>query len=477
MRSTSAHSAWMFLLLVGPPLTFCGCSKPKASGPDVIVILVDTLRQDALGCYGHPDHPTPAMDALAADGTRFDQAISASGWTLPSVASILTGTWPSIHRAKGKRAQLTPISPDVVMGSELLQQAGYRTLAVANAAFLSPVLGLDRGFDEFHHRHAYNRKIRRADESVRDALALLDTADDQPAFLLLHLFDPHLDYDPPAEFAFRFSGARRMPPPPLTMRACLDLCGEGAQIDAQAVEYVRSLYQAEVAFVDQQVGIFLEELKRRGRYESALVVLTSDHGEEFFEHRGFEHGHTLYEELVRVPLLIKWPANRRPVRAVVEEAVPTLDLMPTIFEIAGLEPPESFVGQSLTTLAERASDDQRLVFSEATLYGPERMSLRRGTHKAIVTYVRKGLPNIEIYELGADPDEQTNLAPSSPELVQSLGNELGMLRERLKRDGAAHRVGTVQDLDPSKWAEVMKSLDSLGYTRGSNETEERERGN
>ena len=473
MRSTSEPG---FVLLLLSLLLGCGgCSKPRASGPDVILILIDTLRQDALGCYGHPDDPTPAIDAFAKEGTRFDQAISASGWTLPSAASILTGTWPSIHHARGKKSRLTPISPDVVMGSELLQRAGYRTLAVTNAAFLSPVLGLDRGFDEFDHRHAYNREIRRADQSVLDALALLDRAGDQPVFLLLHLFDPHLDYDPPEEFAFRFSEGRTTPPPPLSMKACLDLCGEGDQLDREAVAYVRALYQAEVAFVDTQVGRFLEELKRRGRYEDALILLTADHGEEFFDHQSFEHGHSLYEELVRVPLVIKWPGAGRPARSVVEAALPTLDLMPTIFEAAGLEPPESFAGRSLAPLARGEPDAERLVFSEATLYGPERMSLRRGTHKAIATYVRDRLPVIEIFDLERDPGEQTNLAPTSPELIRSLGGELRELRQQFREAGAANRVGSARDLDPRHYAELLKSLDSLGYTRGSEEDDERKR--
>ena len=106
--------------------------------PIVVLIVVDTLRRDSLGCYGHPDDPTPAIDALARDGTRFERAISSSGWTLPAMVSLLTGTWPSIHKALGRQTRLSPISEDVVTGTEVLQQAGFRTLAVANAAFVSP---------------------------------------------------------------------------------------------------------------------------------------------------------------------------------------------------------------------------------------------------------------------------------------------------------------------------------------------------
>ncbi|MFH0943924.1 MAG: sulfatase [Planctomycetota bacterium] len=458
----------ILVLLLGPALPlFMSCSRPPVEGPDVIVILVDTLRRDALGCYGNPRDPTPAIDRFARESTRFKNAISPSGWTLPAVASLLTGTWPSIHRAQGKVSRLTPLSPDVTPCTVPLQAAGYRTLAVANAAFLSPLLGLDRGFDVFDHRHAYNQEIRGAAESVDRALALLDLEPDHPAFLLLHLFDPHLDYDPP-EDPFRFTGGRTEPPPPLGMKACGDLCMPEDVVDPEAVEYVRAIYLAEVACVDRQVGRFLDELKRRGRYDEALVILLADHGEEFFEHGDFEHGHTLYDELIKVPLLVKWPEGRGPVPGAVAKQVPTLDLMPTVFDVLGLDTPASCVGRSLLETAWGGERTERLLFSEATLYGPEKMSLRTGRReKVIVTYVREGPPVIEIYDLRKDPLERVNLAPTSPELVERLGGQIRDVRQRLTQEGARNRVGSVQDLDPKKSAEYLKSLDSLGYTRGS----------
>ena len=460
------HFSILVLLLGSVLLLSSSCSRPPVGGPDVIVILVDTLRRDALGCYGNPRDPTPSIDRLAEESTRFENAISPSGWTLPAVASLLTGTWPSIHRAQGKVSRLTPISPDVPLCTEALSRAGYRTLAVANAAFLSPLLGLNRGFDIFDHRHAYNRDIRGANESVDAALALLDQEPDHPAFLLLHLFDPHLDYDP-AEDPYRFTNGRTDPPPPLGMKDCGELCMPEDLVDLEAVAYVRAIYLAEVAYLDRQVGRFLEELKRRGRYDDALVILTSDHGEEFFEHGGFEHGHSLYDELIKVPLLVKWPQGTGPAPGVTTAGLPTLDLMPTVFDVAGLETPATCVGRSLLEPANGAESSDRLVFAEATLYGPERMSLRTDRHKVTVTYVREGPPVIEIYDLAQDPGESSNLASSSPELVERLGGKIREVRQRLAREGARNRAGSVQDLDPKKRAEYLKSLDSLGYTRGS----------
>ena len=174
--------------------TACGESEPP---PHVVLVVVDTLRADALGCYGHQAANTPAIDAFAAESVQFTDAVSSSGWTLPSVGSLLTGVWPTLHKATGKLTLLRPISPDIPTAAELLVDEGYTTLGFANAAFLSPLLGLDRGFEVFDHKHAYNQDVRRADQTVSDAILELNKRDkDDPVFLLVHLFDSHLDYDP-----------------------------------------------------------------------------------------------------------------------------------------------------------------------------------------------------------------------------------------------------------------------------------------
>ncbi len=457
MRGAARAVALAVALMAG-----LGCERAQPSVPRVVLVVVDTLRRDSLGCYGHEGDPTPAIDALARDGTRFERAISSSGWTLPAMASLLTSTWPTVHRALGQRTRLTPISEDVPSGVEALQRAGLRTLAVANAAFVSPYLGLARGFDVFDHRHAFNREIRRADASLRRALELIDQEPASPFFLMVHLFDPHLDYDPPSELARAFAGAPREPAPPLSGRACRALAREGRPPDPRDVAYVRGLYDAEVASVDRALARFWSELAARGLYDDAFVVLTSDHGEEFWEHGGFEHGHTLHDELVRVPLIVKLPKGL-PHVPVVSAQVRVLDLLPTLFDLYGFEPPASFVGESLLPLLDGRDDGDRLAFSESTLYGSQKRALRDGRFTYVIDALRSAEVPEALYDWRADPDETRNLIDERPAEADAMRARYVRFAEQLERDAADTRPGRMIHMAPGQLDRVRAALESLGY--------------
>lgn len=455
------------LLLVG---SACGPADPAATGtgrpPLVVVFVVDTLRRESVGCYGREGDPTPAMDALAREGTRFDQAISASGWTLPAVASLLTGTWPSIHKAMGKTVRLTPISDDVPTAAEVLRARGFATCAVANAAFLAPVLGLDRGFDRFDHRHAFNDELRDARESVDAALAFLSEHREDPVFLLIHVFDPHLDYDPDEALLERFAGDRRRPKPPLSSADCKQLAaksGDGVPA-VKAIEYVEAVYQGEVTFVDGAIGRFTDALKAMRLYEHATIIVTADHGEEFWEHRGFEHGHTLYDELVRVPLIVKLPCSEARDRAVVGSVVRVLDVMPTVFALYGVEAPESFVGASLLPLIHGETEESRLAFSETTLYGPDKQAIRDHRYKYIVDHDPEASLPEELFDWRTDPGEHRNLIDSHPEVAARMRAELAAFRAELDAAAAKTKVGTERVISPRTRHLYEQSIDSLGYS-------------
>ena len=467
--SESAGDAWIEVEVRGRYASLGWSLEPAeapasardASNARVIWIVVDTLRRDSLGAYGNPRDPTPAMDALARDGTRFERAISSSGWTLPAMASLLTGTLPSVHKALGERTRLTPISEDVVTAAELLGAAGFRTLAVANAAFVSPYLGLARGFDVFDHRHAYNREIRTASESFARALELLDEQGEAPFFLLIHLFDPHLDYDPAPELARRFAGPPREPAPPLSRRAGLALAGEGGSPAPEDVAWVRGLYDAEVAAVDAELGRFLDELKGRGLYDGAFIALTSDHGEEFWEHGGFEHGHSLHDELVRVPLIVKPPAAvpRQPVAAA---QVRVLDLLPTVLELYGLEEPDSLQGRSLLGVLDGSDAAPRLAASEGALYGAQLRSLRDARYVYTVELGEAG-GGEWLFDWQRDPGETRNLIESHPEQAEAAREQYRAFFRELAPRAAVTRPGPLLDMAPGRLDEVRAALESLGY--------------
>ncbi len=440
--------------------------RPAGEGRLAVLLIVDTLRQDALGCYGREGAATPNIDALAAEGARFDQAVSASGWTLPSVASMLTGTWPSLHKALGKVSRLTPITDRLPVLAEVYRDAGWTTLGFANAAFLSPLLGLDRGFELFDHEHAYNWDIRRADATVDAALAALDARPGEDVFLLVHLFDAHLDYDPPDGFLEPFVGDRRTPEPPVSMKECLELRREdGAAPPAvEDLDYLRGVYQGEVAFVDLAVGRLVGGLRELGRWDRTTLVLTSDHGEEFWEHGGFEHGHTLYDELVRVPLLVRTPAPAAG-GVEVDRLVRTIDIPPTLLELSGLEAPASFEGRSLAPLLAGESAGPVLpAFSQSTLYGAEKMAWRTDRWCLIVDQAKQGAEAVELYDVVADPGQTRDLSRERPEVRDELSRALARFTRELEQRAATIPTPEVRDMGPSTIKKYLESLEKLGYT-------------
>jgi len=439
----------------------CG-ERERDRPPLVVLILVDTLRRDSLSCYGGA-RPTPVIDALAAEGTRFEQAISSSGWTLPAAASILTGVAPPVHQARGKKTRLTPISPDVPTGAQLLSAAGVRTLAFTNAAFVNPLLGLTRGFELESHHHAYNQDIRRADATIDAALVELAKDDGRPTFCLVHLFDPHLDYDPPGEFARRYtediSDARR----PLRWEDCSKvLPGQPENVTPEHAARVRAAYDAEIAFVDAQIGRFVVELARRGDRARTTIVVTADHGEEFWEHGAFEHGHSLYDELVRVPLIIASGDDQRHA-SVVDTPVRTLDLLPTVFELLGVPPSPGFEGQSLLPVLRGGDRASRPAIIDSTLYGRDLIALRTERHKLILDRDPRAERPLELYDWTADPLERHDLSASEPELANRLRSELEARLAAYAIQAKDLRPGELQDLSPANRAEVLRQLDALGY--------------
>ena len=430
---------------------------------NIIVVLIDTLRRDALGCYGNGLRPSPAIDALAAEGARFEDAVSTSGWTLPAIVSLLTGTWPTIHGAVGKEGTLTSIREEMLTAAEVFKLYGYNTFGWGNCAFMSPMLGLDRGFDLYDCRHAHNDKIRRADETLHSALAQLTAHKGGKNFLFVHLFDPHLDFDPPPGYERRFTGGRNDPPLPLDVHECLGLqrnAGNAPPVD-EDIAYIKGAYYGEINFVDDQIARFVDELKQLGIYEDCTLVLLADHGEEFWEHGGFEHGHTLYDELIRIPLIIKAPAGTGPQGLVVRSQVRIIDVMPTLFEMAGLKAPEFFEGASLLAQLEGRTMPDLPAMSESILYGSEKFAWRVGGHKYIFDTDASAVPRAQLFDVRNDPGERHNLMESEPELGRTLRVQFESLFVQLQQ-----RIRTMSSPRASNMGpDQIESLKSLGYIR------------
>jgi arylsulfatase A-like enzyme len=442
-------------LLLGLALFFGGCvGRDSVTYPrGVVMIVIDTMRADAPGYAGGPQGITPTLDSWAANGVRFEQAIAEAPWTLPSTASILTGLHPPRHGAGGNMSgEFHSIQADVPTLAEILSQAGVRTHAITNGAFTAPDFGLDRGFEGYDYEAGSNSRIRRADQNIREAVAWLASLESgERFFLYLHLFDPHMNYAPPAATRGRFTGDYSgMLRAPFDQLAAVR-SGELVLTDLDR-EFVRGLYDEEIAAVDVSLGIFSEWLQTTGLGKETAVIVTADHGEEFWDHERFEHGHSFYDELLRIPLILRLPGGAL-AGEVVKEQVTQVDLAPTIVNLLGVEVPAGqFDGQPLLdeTLGLRPLDSPTVAVEGGLLY------VARGGASALRLPAWKAVfwdsGQRTLFNLDLDPGERTDVALKQAEQLRELE-----LLWRSLQDEAIGGQGVILDED------AKARLRSLGY--------------
>jgi arylsulfatase A-like enzyme len=405
---------------------------PRAlSGHDVILITLDTVRADRLGCYGYDGAATPVLDGLAARGVRFTDAVTPVPITLPAHASILTGLLPPAHAVRLNGAHR--LGPDATTLAELLRDAGYATGAVIAASVLEGSRGLDQGFDHYDDDIAGARSAERPAGEVTDrALTWLGgRATDRPVFLWVHYFDAHDPYQPPPPYAERFAG---------------------------------SPYDGEIAHVDAEIGRLLDGLAALGRPTTPLIVVTADHGEGLGEHGERTHAHLVYESTVHVPFIVV-PGDRVTSPRVVDDRVVSLvDVAPTILTLLGRPVPEGLDGRSLVDDRPHSPPtEDRQVYVETLWphlmhgWAPIR-ALRRHGDK----YTDAPFP--EYYDLSRDPDETTNLiAGAAPPSISELPEAAAGLRVDLDALVASHAAPHAPEAMDE---ETIERLQSLGYVMG-----------
>ena len=307
--------------------------------PNIIFYLIDTLRADHLSCYGY-SKSTPHIDALAKNGTLFERALAQSSWTKPATASILTGLHPRAHTAN-RRQDALPAAVRTL--PEDLRELGYQTAALVVNANVSAPFGFDRGFDTFELLlHDDGIVGASGDQLVDRAIDWIETQiKDEPVFLYLHTADPH---EPYATTGFHSEGFGSV--------AFMESLEDGrASLSPDELTRLVELYDEGVAFADAQLGRFIDALQAKGLYDDALIVLLSDHGEEFDDHGRWRHGKTLYGEQLDIPLIIKWPrgvgAGRR-----IGNLVQHIDLVPTVLDYVGRPRSSGLLGRSLWRLVD-----------------------------------------------------------------------------------------------------------------------------
>lgn len=390
-------TVWIEFTLTGDPATVAlgfpeVVGRAPADRPNVLVYVVDCLRADHVGAYGYHRPTTPAIDRLAAEGVVFEKAYSCAAWTKPAVGCLFTSTYPWRH---GVRTVASTLAEDVTTVAEAFQSAGYATHAwVANPLVDRSQSALGRGFDRFvalaQRWVGKNVNLAGAEadaSALNEALRWLERNRRRSFFLYLHSLDLHAPYEPRPPFDASFVRAGT------------------SGIDAE-----RDLYDNEVAYNDREIGRLMDGLRGLGIYDSTLVVITADHGEEFMEHAVARHGRSLHDEALHVPLVVKLPAGRSAGHRVAA-AVNSLDIAPTLLEYATVARPATFEGVGLAGLVAGGEPPRRPLFAEQL--GPRQAlyAVRHGGWK----YVRELLPAPRelLYDLRRDPHEQASLAAQS----------------------------------------------------------------
>lgn len=474
-----AYVAMMFVVAKRYPELQDATAQPTIStahAPNVLLITLDTLRVDYLGCYGNEWIDTPNLDALATDAVVFEQAISQAPSTTPSHASIMTSRYPFDHGAENGR----PIRSGLVTIADALRARGYQTVAFTSATTTRSFnSGLDQGFDnyvdslvpwsmlfgrdEFQHLILFHvagfmQHSQIAGEVVTHrAVAWLDERDNAPFFCWLHYFDPHTPYGSPAPFRGMYDDRLQ---------------------DDNPMLQDRRRYAEDVSYVDHQVGVVLEALRSKSQYDNTIIIVTSDHGEAFGEQHGAVvergHGRYLYDTTQHVPLLIKPVGATQPSR--VGAQVELIDLAPTILAELRIEPEPSFVGKTLTDHLHRASieptDHVARSFSvarhvpadnpDAVLF-VQQLAMRRPPYKYI-TIPRLG--QSELFNVIDDPGERQNIASMQSEAAQALHDDIVKYWE-LDRDPTLHPASMISPA-------LVKELKSLGYLGGDDEQDDAE---
>ncbi|HEY2906588.1 MAG TPA: sulfatase [Vicinamibacterales bacterium] len=430
--------------------------SPRAR-PDIILVTIDALRADHVSRYGYGRLTSPLIDAFSRGAVVFTDAIAQAPYTKASVASLMTGLYPSTHKTvsasvpfpETMTGHLTsvPITtdvlpPNVTTLAQAFQAAGYHTLGFTANPFLIDAFGFSRGFDTFEFFPGPD--FASADHVVGPALKQVEAIDRRPMCLWVHVMEPHSPYTPPewAKGTFPLGGG---PPEPIASTVAIpEWLLPGSPRDRRV--YVAS-YDEEIAAADVAVDRLLRQLHDVRGVDNTVTVLTSDHGEQFLDHGGWEHSTTLYEELIRVPLIIKAP---HPSPRTVKAQVQLIDLFPTLLEYAGIAVPEAIAGRSLSA-ALHGVDESRPAFSEIA---GSQYAVRVDGWKLIVS----SDGSRQLFDLGEDPHEQHDVAARqtarSDELERLLYRNLAASLKRGRSISA-----TTMPVAPN----VLQRLGAVGY--------------
>ena len=424
----------------------CDRSDPvlrQVEQPSIVVVVVDTLRNDHLGHTGYGRETSPNIDRLAREGRVFSRVAAASPWTGPSVASIVTGRYPD---ELGIRDLDDPLPKAATTLAEVFRDNGWNTAAIVSNGYIAPWFGHDQGYEYFYKEEylgdddTNTTPVCTADRVTDKTIEWLKDAQ-EPFLLYVHYTDPHEPYLPPLEWKERFASDDDV----LDEELLRGRQFTRVRLSQTQVKEIEAMYDASIAFADHEIGRLLEHVP-----DDVLVVLTGDHGEEFLDHGGFLHGHTVFEELIEVPLLFRGPGIEP---GTADDLASHVDVAPTLISYAGLPPLPDPTGTSLVRAlaGKRLREPDRTIFAVRELGGVKTVSARRDNWKLIY----QGPRSMGLFDLHSDPQERLNRAREHSDVAQTL---LHAIEERVER---------IQDAPPLDSEELenrrLQELRSLGY--------------
>lgn len=415
-RSPAPFFAAAFALLAA--LAAGGCSG-RGAPPNCLILMVDTLRPDHMGCYGYFRDTSPAMDRLAGEGALFENAFSTTSWTLPAHAALFTSLFDTVHSTilDGK-----PLNEKRLTLAEVLKGQGFRTAGFYTGPYLSYFFGLSQGFDTYENcasektddwlsngdgflkAHRLSHKDITSPRLLDRALRWMEENRQQPFFLFLHFFDVHYDYIPPPPFDKKFDPhyKGKMDGKNYYFKKAIH-----KKMNPRDLDHIKALYDGEIAFVDLHIGRLLQKMEEWNILNRTLIVLLGDHGEEFFEHGGKGHRQSLYDEVIRIPLIFRLPSVL-PQKTRVSSPVRIIDVMPTVLEILRAPLPDEAMGASLLNSMMEGTGPDLPIFAELHLWNTRLYTFRTPKSKVILDWDRD---RCVIFDLQRDPEEGH---PASP---------------------------------------------------------------
>jgi arylsulfatase A-like enzyme len=469
--------------------------------PNIILLMMDSVRAANLSCYGYHRATTPNIDALATQGTLFEQAISVGCWTLPVHVSLFTGLYPLNH---GVTISKDALPPNFLTLARQLKELGYQTACFSNNAYISEANGLAQGFDTVEdvwrishprgtrrtkmwklikHLEQYGRlakpaiRLARALQQARSILKGLRSRRDSGAqltnekiqtwltefrnpdasfFMFVNYMDCHEPYNPPYPYKQRFMPTRfspwRVAGVGTNKEVALRILEKRGQDD---LKIIQALYDGEISYLDDKIGELVQFIESLGILDETVLVLTSDHGDCLGEHNQIGHRMALYEQLVHVPLIIRYPERFQPAVRVMQQ-VSLVDLYPTLLELAGADPSQANKNGFHSLITPPAAEARPFIIAENTAPKSLNSVIARMIRTDRYKYIWKSNQQHELYDLVKDPGELANLVAVEPETARKMDEQL----KAWKRSLGDHRIGTNQtEYDE----EIVERLRALGY--------------